>query len=141
MLPRQCDLSVETHLLPDKVVFDVTCPWNPTFYRTKCSCSVYRYGWQKRYGLQQGCPREDLLISIPLSHFSRGHIRACGLSIAAGLPCPPTPARHLMMPCSALEGGACVAGGPGPHGGFLLPVITASVSHYWKEKPNNLHLG
>ena len=91
-LPRQCDLSVETHLLPDKVVFDVTCPWNPTFYRTKCSCSVYRYGWQKRYGLQQGCPREDL-------------------------------------PPSALEGGACEAGGPGPHGGFLLPDVIAFVRH------------
>ena len=81
-LPRQCDLSVESRLLPDKLYFDVTCPWNPTFCRTKCSCSVYRYGWQKRYGLQQGCPREDLLISIPLTPFSRGHIRACGLSIA-----------------------------------------------------------
>ncbi len=85
--------------------------------------------------------RHRPLISIPLTPFSRGHIRACGLSIAAGLPCPPTPARHLMMPyCSfwtvtgqqqqgclredlppsALEGGACEAGGPGPHGGFLL---------------------
>ena len=126
--------------------FLATCPWNPTFYRTKCSCSVYRYGWQKRYGLQQGCPREDLLISIPLTmsfigtlsqtltlraafasstyllsqipgpgrssyddllipliHFSRGHIRAYGLSIAAGLPCPPTPARHLMMPLVSEE--------------------------------------
>ena len=48
--------------------------------------------------------------------------RSYGLSIAARLPCPPTPARHLKMPCSALEGGACEAGGPGPHGGFLLPV-------------------
>ena len=33
-----------------------------------------------------------------------------------------------MMPCSALEGGACEAGGPGPHGGFLLLRMTTSVS-------------
>ena len=38
-------------------------------------------------------------MSIPPTPFSRGHIRAYGLSIAAGLPCPPAPARHLMMPC------------------------------------------
>ena len=38
-------------------------------------------------------------VSIPLTPFSRGHIRAYGLSIAARLPCSPTPARHLMMPC------------------------------------------
>ena len=37
---------------------------------------------------------DDLL--IPLIPFSRGHIRAYGLSIAARLPCPPTQARHLM---------------------------------------------
>ena len=35
-LPRQCDLSVESRLLPDKVVFDVTCPWEPTSCRTSC---------------------------------------------------------------------------------------------------------
>ena len=35
-LPRQCDLSVETHLLPDKLYFDVTCPWEPAFCRTSC---------------------------------------------------------------------------------------------------------
>ena len=40
---------------------------------------------------------DDLL--IPLIPFSRGHIRAYGLSIAARLLCPPTPAWHLMMPC------------------------------------------
>ena len=34
---------------------------------------------------QQGCLREDLLISIPLTPFSRGHISACGLSIASWL--------------------------------------------------------
>ena len=59
-----------------------------------------------------------------------------------------------MMPCSALEGGACEAGGPGPHGGFLLLRMTTSVRHNWrllpdtiaserhvqKEKPNNLKL-
>ena len=28
---------------------------------------------------------------------------------------------------SALEGVACEAGGPGPHGGFLLPDMIASV--------------
>ena len=81
---------------------------------------------------------DDLL--IPLIPFSRGHIRAYGLSIAAGLPCPPTPARHLMMPCSALEGGACEAGGPGPHGGFLLPGHDCFCEHGYSEKPNNLEL-
>ena len=59
-----------------------------------------------------------------------------------------------MMPCSALEGGACEAGGPGPHGGFLLLRITTSVRHNWRllpdtiaserhvqrENPNNLKL-
>ena len=29
----------------------------------------------------------------------KGAIRACGLSIAACLPCSPAPARHLKMPC------------------------------------------
>ena len=32
----------------------------------------------------------------------KGAIRACGLSIAARLPCSPTPARHLIMPCQSL---------------------------------------
>ena len=32
------------------------------------------------------------------------------------------------LPPSALEGGACEAGGPGPHGGFLLLGMTISVS-------------
>ena len=32
------------------------------------------------------------------------------------------------LPPSALEGGACEAGGPGPHGGFLLLGMTTSVS-------------
>ena len=61
--------------------------------------------------------------------------------------------RHLVMPCcsfwtvtgqqqqgclredlppSALEGGACEAGGPGPHGGFLLLGMTTSVRHNWR---------
>jgi len=31
------------------------------------------------------------------------------------------------LPPSALEGGACEAGGPGPHGGFLLCRNTASL--------------
>ena len=58
------------------------------------------------------------------------------------------------MPPSALEGGACEAGGPGPHGGFLLLGMTTSVRHNWRllpdtiaserhvqrEKPNNLKL-
>ena len=35
-------------------------------------------------------------ISIPPIPLFKGAIRACGLSIAAGLPCPPAPARHLM---------------------------------------------
>ena len=37
---------------------------------------------------QQGCHRGDLLISIPLTPFSRGHIRASGLSIASWLSLP-----------------------------------------------------
>ena len=32
------------------------------------------------------------------------------------------------LPPTALEGGACEAGGPGPHGGFLLLGMTTSVS-------------
>ena len=58
------------------------------------------------------------------------------------------------LPPSALEGGACEAGGPGPHGGFLLLRMTTSVRHNWRllpdtiaserhvqrEKPNNLKL-
>ena len=39
------------------------------------------------------------------------------------------------LPPSALEGGACEAGGPGPHGGFLLLGMTTSVS--WKFSPHN----
>ena len=72
-------------------------------------------------GWQQGCPREDLPISIPPTPFSRGRSGPSGFPSPPGFPCPPTPARHLMMPCSALEGVACEAGGPGPRGGFLLP--------------------
>ena len=37
---------------------------------------------------QQGCHRGDLLISIPLTPFSRVHIRASGLSIASWLSLP-----------------------------------------------------
>ena len=37
---------------------------------------------------QQGCNRGDLLISIPLTPFSRVHIRASGLSIASWLSLP-----------------------------------------------------
>ena len=36
-------------------------------------------------------------ISIPPTPLFKGAIRACGLSIAAGLPCSPAPARHLMI--------------------------------------------
>ncbi len=103
---------------------------------------------------QQGCLCEDLLISIPPDPLFKGAIRAFGLSIPHGFPCSPTPARHLMMPCSALEGGTHEVGWPGPHGGFLLPRITTSVRHNWRllpdtiaserhvqrEKPNNLKL-
>ena len=35
----------------------------------------------------------------PANPIFKGHIRAFGLSIAARLPCSPTPARHLKMPC------------------------------------------
>ena len=62
-------------------------------------------------------PPRGLAYLNPPDPLFKGAIRAFGLSIAARLPCPPTPARHLMMPCSALEGGACEAGGPGPRGG------------------------
>ena len=85
---------------------------------------------------------------------SRGRSGPSDFPSPHGFPCPPTPARHLMMPCSALEGGACKAGGPGPHGGFLLLGMTTSVRHNWRlqpemivsvrhdqrEKPNNLKL-
>ena len=37
-------------------------------------------------------------LNSPIPLF-KGAIRACGLSIAAGLPCSPAPSRHLMMPC------------------------------------------
>ena len=69
---------------------------------------------------------DDLL--IPLIPFSRGTSLPSGFPSPHGFPCSPTPARHLMMPCSALEGGACEAGGPGPHGGFLLLGMITSVS-------------
>ena len=71
---------------------------------------------------------DDLL--IPLISFSRGHIRACGLSIAARLSLPANSGPASDDAFSALEGGACEAGGPGPHGGFLLLGMTTSVS--WK---------
>ncbi len=32
------------------------------------------------------------------------------------------------LPPSALEGGTCEVGGPGPHGGFLLLGMTTSAS-------------
>ena len=38
-------------------------------------------------------------LANPANPIFKGHIRAFGLSIAARLPCQPTPARHLMMPC------------------------------------------
>ncbi len=109
---------------------------------------------QKGSDRQQGCLCEDLLISIPPTPFSRGRSGPSGFPSPRCHPCPPTPARHLMMPCSALEGGACEAGGPGPHGGFLLLGMTTSVRHNWRllpdtiaserhvqrEKPNNLKL-
>ena len=37
------------------------------------------------------------------------------------------------LPPSALEGGACEAGGPGPHGGFLLLGMTTSVSRKFRH--------
>ena len=57
----------------------------------------------------------------PLTPFLKGRSGPSGFPSPHGFPCPPTSARHLIMPCLALEGGACEAGGPGPHGGFLLP--------------------
>ena len=45
-----------------------------------------------------GRSSDDDLLNSPDPLF-KGAIRACGLSIAAGLPCLPAPARHLMMPC------------------------------------------
>ena len=38
-------------------------------------------------------------ISIPPSPFSRGRSGPAGFPSPLGLPCSPTPARHLMMPC------------------------------------------
>ena len=45
-----------------------------------------------------GRSSDDDLLNSPDPVF-KGAIRACGLSIAACLPCSPTPARHLKMPC------------------------------------------
>ena len=45
-----------------------------------------------------GRSSDDDLLNLPDPLF-KGAIRAYGLSIAACLPCSPTPARHLMMPC------------------------------------------
>ena len=42
------------------------------------------------------------------------------------------------LPPSALEGGACEAGVPGPHGGFLLLRITTSVRHNWRLLPDTI---
>ena len=42
------------------------------------------------------------------------------------------------LPPSALEGGACEAGGPGPHGGFLLLGMTTSIRHYWRLLPDTI---
>ena len=60
-------------------------------------------------------------LNPPLTPFLKGRSGPSGFPSPHGFPCPPTSARHLIMPCLALEGGACEAGGPGPHGGFLLP--------------------
>ena len=38
-------------------------------------------------------------ISIPPTPFSRGRSGPAGFPSPLSLPCPPTPARHLMMPC------------------------------------------
>ena len=43
--------------------------------------------------------RHLMIYLNPPDPLFKGAIRAFGLSIAARLPCPPTPARHLMMPC------------------------------------------
>ena len=94
------------------------------------------------------------LSQSPYPPFQGGTSGPAGFPSPYGCHCPPTPARHPMMPCSALEGGACEAGGPGPHGGFLLLGMTTSIRHYWRllpdtiaserhawrEKPNNLKL-
>ena len=45
-----------------------------------------------------GRSSDDDLLNSPDPLF-KGAIRACGLSIAACLPCSPAPARHLRMPC------------------------------------------
>ena len=44
-----------------------------------------------------GRSSDDDLLTLPF----KGAIRACGLFITARLPSPPTPARHLMMPCQS----------------------------------------
>ena len=80
--------------------------------------------------------RHLMIYLNPPDPIFKGAIRAFGLSIASWLPCPPTPAWHLMMPCSALEGGACEAGGPGPHGGFLLLGMITSISGKFRHITN-----
>ena len=107
---------------------------------------------------------------LPQSPLSRGHIRAFGLSIAARLPCPPTPARHLMTclnPPNPLFKGAyqglrafhrlmaTLPANSGPasddalllgittsvrHNWRLLPDTIASERHVQRENPNNLKL-
>ena len=88
-----------------------TCA-NPAFLPPSSSKSIFtgaNYGFlppPSSIGVVPNCGKSPL-ISIPLTPFSRGHIRAYGLSIAARLPCPPTPARHLKMP--SLRNSACEA--------------------------------
>ena len=43
---------------------------------------------------------DDLL--IPLNPFSRGTSGPAGFPSPHSFPCPPTPARHLMMPCCSV---------------------------------------
>ena len=45
------------------------------------------------------CPKLSQSPSIPPTPFSRGRSGPTGFPSPLGLPCSPTPARHLMMPC------------------------------------------
>ena len=114
----ECILSVKTHLLTDKLLILNNLSVNPRLFTDKLSILSQPYSviriivasrtasHRKKLNIHADSPKLGIaeqrhrpLISIPLTPFSRGHIGACGLSIAAQLPCPPTPARHLMMPC------------------------------------------
>ena len=100
----------------DKKMFYTSCNIVKAERKGKYTCSTTCPSI-KGSDRQQGCPREDLPPSVlffigtvpntdaPCSTINppvplfKGAITAFGLSIATKLPCPPTTAGHLMMPC------------------------------------------